>query len=213
MNTSSSISISFLDAPLYPQEVQSATFQLGKGKSPGPNGLTIEFFQKSNSVFMACQSVFENVFLLKEINRTFIALTQKKMSLPIHMTFDPLVFTMFSTRSSPNCLPVGCKNLLELWLVLFKMPLSQGDRFQKTPSWPRVFGKNQKDKEREKGLGSFETWHEQSLWQVEFILNVLQHFGFSSKWKNLIQQCISTVSFSILIKGKPSKSFFPWGGV
>ena len=40
-----------------------------------------------------------------------------------------------------------------------------------------------------------------------FILEVLDLFGFSNKFISLVEQCISTVSFSILLNGSPCNPF------
>ena len=40
-----------------------------------------------------------------------------------------------------------------------------------------------------------------------FILAIFKHFGFSNKWIDLINQCISTPTFSILINGSPKGHF------
>ena len=36
-----------------------------------------------------------------------------------------------------------------------------------------------------------------------FLIELLQSMGFSQKWQNLIFNCISTVSFSVLLNGSP----------
>lgn len=46
-----------------------------------------------------------------------------------------------------------------------------------------------------------------------FLVEVLRKMGFSSKWVNLISQCISTVSFSILVNGERSEMFQPKCGI
>jgi hypothetical protein len=46
-----------------------------------------------------------------------------------------------------------------------------------------------------------------------FIINVLKCFGFGDKWVNLIHQCISTTSFSILLNGSPFGFFNPKRGL
>ena len=41
----------------------------------------------------------------------------------------------------------------------------------------------------------------------EFLMFLLQHCGFSKKWRRWIRCCISTIKFSILINGYPSDFF------
>ena len=40
-----------------------------------------------------------------------------------------------------------------------------------------------------------------------FLMYMLQHCGFSKKWRKWIMCCISTVKFSILINGSPADFF------
>ncbi|GMQ06217.1 hypothetical protein CsSME_00050882 [Camellia sinensis var. sinensis] len=46
----------------------------------------------------------------------------------------------------------------------------------------------------------------------DFLLMVIRRFGFSERWVKLIEQCISTVSFSVLVNSNKSEWFFsfPW---
>ena len=46
-----------------------------------------------------------------------------------------------------------------------------------------------------------------------FLIEVLQSMSFSHKWQNLIFNCISTVSFSILLNGSPCQKFYPQRGL
>ncbi|XP_026399686.1 uncharacterized protein LOC113295570 [Papaver somniferum] len=45
-----------------------------------------------------------------------------------------------------------------------------------------------------------------------FILSVFQKLGFSEEWCQIIDQCISTVSYSIIVNGYPGEMFFPTRG-
>lgn len=46
-----------------------------------------------------------------------------------------------------------------------------------------------------------------------FVLKILERFGFSSFWVNWIRQCILTSSFSILINGSPFGRIYPFRGL
>lgn len=46
-----------------------------------------------------------------------------------------------------------------------------------------------------------------------FVLKVLEQFGFSSVWVNWVKQCISTLSFSILLNGSPFGCIYPSKGL
>lgn len=46
-----------------------------------------------------------------------------------------------------------------------------------------------------------------------FIIKIMECLGFSSKWCQLINQCISTSSISILLNGSPTPAFTPTRGL
>ncbi|XP_026444130.1 uncharacterized protein LOC113344348 [Papaver somniferum] len=46
-----------------------------------------------------------------------------------------------------------------------------------------------------------------------FILPVFKKLGFYDEWCQIIEQCISTVSYSILVNGSPGEVFFPTRGI
>jgi hypothetical protein len=47
----------------------------------------------------------------------------------------------------------------------------------------------------------------------KFLITVLQAMGFSSNWIKWITQCVTTVSYSVLINGSPTKPFKPSRGL
>ncbi|XP_074299296.1 uncharacterized protein LOC141630363 [Silene latifolia] len=49
------------------------------------------------------------------------------------------------------------------------------------------------------------SWH--------FLMSVMRHMGFPIHWRNLIWECISTVSYRILINGTPSQALQPTSGL
>ena len=46
-----------------------------------------------------------------------------------------------------------------------------------------------------------------------FLIEVLQSMGLSHIWQNLIFNCISIVSFSVLLNGSPYQKFYPQRGI
>ena len=46
-----------------------------------------------------------------------------------------------------------------------------------------------------------------------YLETIMKRTGFAERWVNLILECITTVSYSILINGEPSKVFHPTRGL
>lgn len=72
-----------------------------------------------------------------------------------------------------------------------------------------------KSKRGQKGLLALKLDMEKAYDHMEwgFILQVLHCFGFGERWFRRIDQCISTVSFSVLINGSPFGFFRPSKGL
>lgn len=51
--------------------------------------------------------------------------------------------------------------------------------------------------------------------RVEWILleKIMQKLGFNDKWRALIMRCITTVSYSIKVNGKPRGRIIPSRGI
>ena len=47
----------------------------------------------------------------------------------------------------------------------------------------------------------------------DFLIAILKSMGFSQKRQNLVQNCISSVSFSMLLNGSPCQNFSPKCGL
>lgn len=47
----------------------------------------------------------------------------------------------------------------------------------------------------------------------EFLIAVLNSMGFPRKWQSLVLNCVSSVSFSVLLNGSPCQSFIPQRGL
>ena len=46
-----------------------------------------------------------------------------------------------------------------------------------------------------------------------FLIEIMRKMGFCDNWLNLIHECISTVSYSILVNGKPKGEIFLSRGI
>ena len=53
--------------------------------------------------------------------------------------------------------------------------------------------------------------YDRVLWA--FLLKLMEKMGFDGKWINLISMCISTISYSILVNGKPKGNISPTRGI
>lgn len=47
----------------------------------------------------------------------------------------------------------------------------------------------------------------------DFVREVLNEVGFPARWTNIIMECISSVTYSVLVNGEPTRSFTPSAGL
>jgi len=92
-----------LTANLSNSEIKNAIFNIGDDKSPGPEGMTVEFYKKywdivGPAVIKAIKSFFHNGKILKQINHTFITLIPKVDNHRQPITTDQLVYALPSIK-------------------------------------------------------------------------------------------------------------------
>lgn len=84
-----------LCVPVTDSEIKNTLFLLAKGKAPGPNGFSVEFYKSSwdivgPSVLQSVHDFFINGRLLKEVNATILALIPKVPNASVVVDFRPI---------------------------------------------------------------------------------------------------------------------------
>lgn len=87
--------VSFLDRPVSDSEIRDTIFSLARGKAPGPDGFTVEFFKHNwetvgQLVISAVKEFFILGRLLKEINNTILVLVPKTPNATIVDDYRPI---------------------------------------------------------------------------------------------------------------------------
>jgi hypothetical protein len=165
------------------REINQVISQLGLFKAPSPYGFTCLFFKTYWSIVRLdvinfVQSFFRHGFLLKEFNHTHLALIPKIDNPSRPTQFRPISLSNFTYKIISKILANRLKPLLHNII---------------SPNRLMALKLNM-----EKAFDHME-W--------SFILKILSCLGFSSKWIQLIEQCLSTISFSVLLNGSPFGKF------
>lgn len=202
-------------------EIKKAIFQLGPLKAPGPDGIPACFYQKAweivgEDVTKAVQHFFSNGYMLKQWNQTFIALIPKVERPENPGQLRPISLCNVIYKIISKCLTNRMKVIMPEIVGPYQNAFVSG----------RLMGDNcllshevlNFTKKRKKGRDFYAVLkidmnkaYDRVNW--DFISWLLEHMGFPHIWVHWIKQCISTVSYSILINGEPSPSFQPCCGL
>lgn len=207
--------------PFVASEVQKAVFQMGGLKAPSPDGVPAVFFQKAwdivgQDIVKAVLYFFRNGYLLKEWNYTLISLIPKNECPDKPSQFRPISLCNVIYKIISKCLT----NRLKLILQCLVGPYQNAF----VPS--RIMGDNcllahevlTYVKRRKKGLQRFAVLkidmnkaYDRVRWQ--FVSWLLDKMEFPAIWRHWIMQCVTTVSYSILVNGEPTEVFKPRCGL
>ncbi|KAL2230784.1 UNVERIFIED_CONTAM: LINE-1 reverse transcriptase [Sesamum indicum] len=204
---------SHLLLPFSPDDVKQALFDIAEDKAPGPDSYSSGFFKAAwpvvgEEVTRAVLDFFSTGKLLKQINSTILALIPK-----VH---TPMSVNDFRPISCCNVLyKIIAKLLVQRLNVLLDKIISP---CQTTFIPGRSIGDNiMLAQELFSGYNQMRLPPRCALKvdirkaydtvEWDFLLAVLQLFGFPPKFTRWIEECVSTTSFSIGFNGKPHGLF------
>ncbi|XP_074313863.1 uncharacterized protein LOC141649061 [Silene latifolia] len=189
----SSTDCSVLSAPFSDNDVLQALRTMDGSKSPGPDGV-----------------------MLKEWNNTHIVLIPKIDHPELITHYRPISLCNVIYRIVSKCLANRLKLVIpsvisdsQQAFVLGRL-MSDGclvahevlHYINKTRKGTNCYAALKLDMSK-----AFDrvSWH--------FLMAVMRHMGFPTHWRNIIWECISTVSYRILINGTPSDALHPTSGL
>ena len=203
------------------EEIYLAVTQLGPLKTPRPDGILAAFYQKFWSIVKhdICQMVkafFHSGFLLKTLNFTFITLIQKIPTPKLVTQLRPISLCNVTYKIISKILVNRLKPLMDSLITPFQNAFIQGRQLTDNIILAQEVFEYLKKKHKGKwGFGAIKLdmnkAYDRLSWN--FLIVVMSTMGFSSKWITWVTQCISTVSYNILINGTTSKTITPTRGI
>lgn len=210
-----------LEAPFTEDEVRMAVFQMTGHKAPRPDGFVAGFYQNNwslvgDDVTKMVLAFLHSGTMLREINRTYINLIPKVPNVVSVNDFRPIslfnVLYKIIASVMVNRLRPVLKSLISIFQHAFVPDHSITDNVFLAHEVLEYI------RHHNRGKGSYfalkfdmNKAYDRVKWSA--VSSVLCQLGFSPRWVNVIVQCISIVSFSILINGCPSKVFHPKCGL
>uniref|UniRef100_A0A2N9HH03 Reverse transcriptase domain-containing protein n=1 Tax=Fagus sylvatica TaxID=28930 RepID=A0A2N9HH03_FAGSY len=203
-----------------PVEIKEVVFGMYSDKAPGPDGLPALFYKRywsivGKSVCDAVLNFFKSGHLLTEVNNTFIVLIPKTQSpssvnhyRPISLcnTVYKIIAKILVSRIRPvlDSLISPCQSAFipDRWIVENQLIVQEILHSFKKRKVKGGFVALKVDLQKA---------YDRVNWS--FLKEVLYRFGFHEKFIMWIMQCVTKVSFSILINGGKTKSFIPSRGL
>ena len=210
-----------LTRPYQAEEVKAAIFQMSPTKSPGPDGMPPLFYQNlwsvvGDDVINCVLNYLNGGLFIESINYTYIVLIPKTKN-PSEMTqFRPIslcnvVYKIISkvlANRLKAILPriispaqsafVPGRQITDNILVTYELLHSFRGRRLGNRGWMALKLDMSKAYDRVE-------WN--------FLEKVMKRMGFAERWIKLIMDCISTVSYTVILNGKLFGKFSPQRGI
>ena len=210
-----------LTAPYTGEEVECAIKEIGPLKAPGPNGMPPLFYQTYWSdvgmdITQAVLSCLNSGSILKSINHTFIALIPKVKNPERVSEFRPIslcnVIYKIVSKVIANRLKPMLKNIISETQSAFIVERLITDNILIAYESLHHMKTSYTGKTGFKALKlDMSKAYDRVEWV--FLEKILLKLGFHISWVSLIIECISTVSYSILVNGEPQGMISPTRGI
>ena len=202
-------------------EVVVALKQIHSNKAPGPNGMSAVFFQKhwnivGNNITDMILNVLNHNIPIPELNKTNISLIPK-ISNPKRMTdFRPISLCNVVYKLISKILANHLKPLLP-HIISENQSAFTSDRLitdNVLVAFELMHYLDHKTAGKE-GFLAVKLGMSKAFDKVEwgFISKVMEKMGFCNKWRDLVMQCITSVSYSVLINGVVHGNIHPSRGL
>jgi hypothetical protein len=204
-----------------PEEVHAALQQMGPLKAPGPDGLPPLFYQKywhllGEDITKAVLNCLNSGKILKAINHTYITLIPKMKNPKDVKDFRPINLFNVIYKILSKALANRLKKILTQIVSEAQSAFVPGRLI--TDNILVAFETLHHMHHQRKGkVGSMALKLDMSKAydRVEwsYLKRVMEQMGFHSKWVTTIMECITTVSYSILVNGEPHGFIKPSRGL
>jgi len=211
----------FLVKEITEEEVKRALFSLNPTKAPGPDGMTALFFQRfweiiKGDLINMVKNFFSSGIFDEKLNETNICLISK-VERPREMSgFRPISLCNVSYKIISKILSLRLKKFLPELISETQSAFVAGrlitdnilivqENFYALRSNPT----------NRKKFMALKTDMSKTYDRVEwsFLRALMKKMGFDHRWVNWIMQCITSVSYRILINGDPKGRIRPSRGI
>ncbi|XP_028804845.1 uncharacterized protein LOC114759766 [Neltuma alba] len=210
-----------LMAQISKKEVREAVFHLPKESAPGSDRFHASFYQKhwdivGEDIFQMVLHFWNSEFLLKSLNKTFIALISKTDKPQSFKDFHPISLCNVSYKIISKVLSNKLKGVLDNIIAPNQCAFLKGCLISNNIILAMdLISHIHSSRERRKKITAlkidFAKAFDKLCW--DFVSAIMIKMNLPTKWVNLIRQCLSTVEYQILLNGSLSASITPTNSI
>ncbi|GJR80368.1 RNA-directed DNA polymerase, eukaryota [Tanacetum coccineum] len=201
-----------LERPFSTEEVKGAVWDCGSNKSPGPDGFTFDFYRKfwsllEEDVVAAVNHFFLHGYCQKGGNSSFIALIPKSPGAKLVKKIRPIsligsLYKIIAKLLANRLVTVvgDLVNEVQYAFIANRQILDGPFILNEVINWCKA-----RKKQSMIFKVDFEKAYDSVRW--DFLDDILQNFGFGSRWRNWIQSYLKSSRGSILVNGSPTSEF------
>jgi len=210
----------WLTKPVSDDEIYNAVFQIDPHKAPGSDGFGASFFQNhwatiKDLLRSAIKDFFHNGKLLKEVNHTLITLIPKTENPEITAHYRPISLCNTTYKILAKILVNRLRPVLQRIILPYQSAFIPNRTIHDNILLAHELINKFHHFKGKKGYIALKLDMEKAYDRIEwdFLLACLQQLGFHEKWIQWIKECISTVSYSIIVNNEPTGFFRPTRGL
>lgn len=201
-------------------EVKIALSQMHPIKAPGPDGMCPLFFQSywhivGASVSNMVLGVLRGNPMPRFVNKTYIALIPKKKNADRMSDFRPISLCNVVYKLVSKVLANRLKVFLDRIISVNQSAFTPGRLITDNILVAFEVFHYMKNLQQVEGCMAMKLDMSKAYDRIEwgFLEAVLGKFWFDTGWSRRIMECVTTVTFSVLINGRPSEEFTPNRGL
>uniref|UniRef100_A0A803Q247 Reverse transcriptase n=1 Tax=Cannabis sativa TaxID=3483 RepID=A0A803Q247_CANSA len=201
-------------------EIKNAVWSLHPLKSPRPDGFSGVFYRTywnivGGDICDMVQDFFVSGRFVKELNHTFICLIPKCDNPSSFDQFCPLSLCNFGYKVIARILTDRLKPIFDKIISPFQSAFLKGRWIAECSVLATEVMDTMRKIKGRKGFMGVKTDMHKAYDRIEwgFLAEVLKANGFNTHVCNLIMQCVTSVSFSVLVNGAPGNVFSPGRGL
>ncbi|KAB2625965.1 hypothetical protein D8674_017625 [Pyrus ussuriensis x Pyrus communis] len=207
--------------PVTLEEIQTAAFQMGGMKAPGPDGFQGIFYHSFWNSLMddvngIVQDFMQGDLVPQRLNSTHIVLIPKIKNLESVGQFRPISLCNYSYKIVSKILANRLKPILSEIISSMQSAFVMGRQIQDNIGIAHeMFHFLKLRKARSKFEMRVKLDMHKAYYRVEwdFLEAVMEKLGFCLQWRNLVMGCVKTVEFAIILNGQPGRPFIPSRGI